>query len=94
MLQHVDSRMLLSNMHAAHTAQPRQLFKMQQSTLSHRLLRFRPKFLCPCKKVECVLLIREVATEVALLTAEKLLWVRCICEPDAKLALESSARSL
>ena len=67
-LQHVDSRILLSNLHAAHTVQPRQLFTTQQSTLSHRLLRFRPNFLCPCKKVECVLLNREVATEFALLT--------------------------
>lgn len=44
-------------------------------TLVHRLFLLRPKFLCPCRKVECVLLISEVATEVALLTADTLLCV-------------------
>ena len=37
----------------------------------------------------------ELATLVALLTAEKLLCARCICgESDVKLAFESSTRSL
>lgn len=50
--------------------------------------------MCPCKKVECVLLASEVAADVALLTAEKLLCVRSTWDAEARLALESSAISL
>ena len=65
--------------------------KIHNFTLLHRLLRLRLNFLCFCRKVECVLLTREVATEVALLTTEVLLWVRCNCDADG---FDSSITSL